>query len=277
MLSYRHGLHAGSVHDVFKHVVLCALLDAVTRKESPFLHLDTHAGAALHDLERGDSRNEHALGIARLHALRGQPMPAVVARYLDIVAHNNRGASLRYYPGSPLIARAFLRSSDRAVFVELDVTEFQVLKQRMSRRRNEQCVQGDGYATLRAELPPIQRRGLVLIDPGYERRDEPVLVVQAAEDALRRFGHGVVAIWYPIGGKADARLLVERLQALAPGNTLTVSFMRAQPPGDGRARGSGLCIFNPPFRVDEVLAETLPWLASALAPPEYVFALDGAH
>lgn len=272
MLSYRHALHAGSVHDVCKHVVLCALLEAVTRKETPFLYLDTHAGAGMHDLDAatGAGHAEHADGIARLWPRRGTPMPAIVARYLDIVAGCNRGGALRFYPGSSRIAGAFLRPQDRALCAELDAGVAQALGRNLKHLANADRVRGDGYALLRASLPAREHRALVLVDPAYERADEPQRVVDAVHDGLRRMGHGVFAVWYPIGGKADARRLVERLRALAPDRTLVAMLARAQPPGDGRARGSGLCIFNAPFRADAVVSGALSWLASALAPPAYV-------
>ena len=44
-LNYRHAFHAGNFADVLKHAVLARILVYLTRKESPFRFIDTHAGA----------------------------------------------------------------------------------------------------------------------------------------------------------------------------------------------------------------------------------------
>ena len=47
---------------------------------------------------------------------------------------------------------------------------------------------GDGFAGLKAILPPPTRRALVLIDPSYETRDDYVNVVKGLQEALKRLG-----------------------------------------------------------------------------------------
>ncbi len=169
MLSYRHGFHAGNHADVLKHVALVALLRILTRKDKPLLVLDTHAGAGMYSLEQGFAvkNAEFRNGIALLWGR--DDLPAPVADYLDQVRAVNSDGVLRHYPGSPRVALGMLRPQDRLRLFELHSTEVQVLAQQFARDgRRVSVTAGDGFAGLKAVLPPPSRRGLVLIDPSYE-------------------------------------------------------------------------------------------------------------
>jgi 23S rRNA (adenine2030-N6)-methyltransferase len=274
MLSYRHAFHAGNFADVVKHVALIALLRAITRKPAPCFCIDTHAGAGVYDLAAPPpgTRREFAGGIARLWRHEGACPPSV-ARYLELVRAANPPAALAapapsVYPGSPALVRACLRAQDRLVCCELHPTDFAALRASFAGDDRIELRRADGYATLAAVLPPRERRGLVLIDPAYERADEPDRVCAAFESGMRRFGHGVFAVWYPI-----TRLLplTQLFTGVARAGTRKVEVLRAElcvRPDDHPLglNGSGLLIANPPYRSDESIAEALEWLQPHLAP-----------
>src|SRR5262245_468868 len=181
MLSYRHAFHAGNFADVVKHVVLIAVLEAIGRKPAPYCCVDTHAGAGLYNLRAppATARREFEGGIARLWREDGDDhgRPPAVARYLELVRAANPREVLAdpapaMYPGSPALVRACLREHDRLVCCELHPADFAALGASVGDDARIELRHVDGYAALAAVLPPRERRGLVLIDPAYERADE---------------------------------------------------------------------------------------------------------
>ena len=204
MLSYRHGFHAGNHADVLKHVALVALLRDLTRKDKPLVVLDTHAGAGTYSLEQGFAvRNaEFRDGIAMLWERNDLPEP--VADYRDQVRFVNPDGVLRHYPGSPRIALGVLRPQDRLRLFELHGTEAKILAQQFAQdSRRVTVTAGDGFAGLKAVLPPPSRRGLVLIDPSYELASDYRAVVTALREGMQRFATGTFAVWYPLLQRRD--------------------------------------------------------------------------
>jgi 23S rRNA (adenine2030-N6)-methyltransferase len=276
VLSYRHAYHAGNAADVVKHVVLCALLGAITRKDTPFLYLETHGGAGGYELTeaRALRNREFASGIGALWDANPGDAPAPVAHYLALVRRFNGGGALLRYPGSPWLATQFLREGDRAVIAELHPADFPVLAGRFRGDRRIRVLQQDGYALLRSELPPAQRRALVFIDPAYERSDEPVKLRAALADGLDRFGHGVFAIWYPVGGKHDATGIAAGLARVVRGHRAKAFDLRWDgPSADRRGAGitrCGLTVVNPPYGADAALVESARDVAARLDPESLV-------
>src|SRR5882757_3938862 len=204
-MNYRHGYHAGNFADVLKHTALCELLRLLTAKDKKLFVLDSHAGAGGYDLGSGLARRtgEAEAGIARLIASPRAAMPPAVARYLAAVAAYDRkfgpaGGGVRRYPGSPRLVRAALRPGDRFIACELQPAEALALKREFAGDRAVEVRQADGYKTLKAQLPPPERRGLVLIDPPFEAADEFERLARAVRHGLRRFATGCYAVWYPI-------------------------------------------------------------------------------
>ncbi len=278
MLSYRHAFHAGNHADVLKHFVLTLLLEHLKKKPKSFTVVDTHAGAGLYALDAGHATKlaEYEDGIARVLA-RIPDAPAAVAAafapYLGCVAELNPDYSAenppRAYPGSPWIVFRLLRDEDRLRLFELHTTDVALLGENFRDARRQVIVgHDDGFAGLKAQLPPPSRRGLVLIDPSYELRGDYSKVVAAVEDALKRFSIGVYAIWYPQLARRDAQQLPERLKRIA-GKWLHVALSVRAPSTDGVGmRGSGMFIVNPPWTLAAVLRETLPWLCETLRQDE---------
>ncbi|MEO8136216.1 MAG: 23S rRNA (adenine(2030)-N(6))-methyltransferase RlmJ [Betaproteobacteria bacterium] len=266
MLSYRHGFHAGNHADVLKHTVLVQLLRHLTRKDAALSVIDTHAGAGGYSLEAGyATRNaEFADGIGRLWSRRELPTP--VRDYVQQVRAVNPDGVLRTYPGSPQIALQMLRPQDRLRCYELHTTESKALQEHFrAAGRRVVIVAGDGFAGLKAVLPPPSRRGLVLIDPSYELKEHYREVATAIGDALHRFATGTYALWYPLLRRREAENLPQELRRLAPGDWLDVSLAVMAPAADGFGmHGSGLFVFNPPWNLEASLREALPLLVEAL-------------
>lgn len=264
MLSYRHAFHAGNHADVFKHLVLSLLVHSLLRKEKAFFFLDTHAGAGRYPLksEMALKNREFEGGIDRLwHAPR---VPEAVSGYLDAVRTTNPGRELRWYPGSPRIARHFLRSQDRMVLCELHPREVLQIGREFEGDRQVRVEPGDGYQALKALLPPRERRGLVHIDPPYELKDERRRVLEAVTDAYRRWATGIYAIWYPIQDRATADNFMRQFKRQGIPKILCAELtVLAEAPF--RLNGSGLLIINPPWQLDEQLGQVLPWLWETLA------------
>ena len=268
-MRYRHACHAGNFADVMKHVALVAALARLTEKERPLFLLETHAGRGLYDLESRDGAAEAARGILKLAAapLPGTP-PACVARYLGIIGSFNAAADAkpRWYPGSPLIVTALMRSQDRAAFCELLPTEADLLRREFRSDARIGVHSRDGFEALGALLPPAEKRGLALIDPPYEEQEADLArVADALADAARRWPQGVLMAWYPIKqGVVAARLHRRLLEAEVP--KLLVAELCIHP-DDSRAglNGSGLVILNPPWQLAADLREALPFLHAALS------------
>jgi 23S rRNA (adenine2030-N6)-methyltransferase len=266
MLSYRHAFHAGNHADVLKHLILVQLIRHLGQKDKPFWVIDTHAGAGAYNLDAAHARKlaEHQGGIGRLWTR--PDLPAPVADYVDLVRRCNPGERLRKYPGSPLLALWTTRGQDRLRLFELHGSDARLLRKNFRDVGKRVIVEeSDGFAGLRALLPPPPRRAIALIDPSYEERQDYERVIHAVKDALSRVPGGIYAVWYPQLTRLEAHELPRRLKKLPAREWLhTVLRVRA-PSGDGFGmHGSGLVVFNPPWTLHDALAAALPFLVEAL-------------
>jgi 23S rRNA (adenine2030-N6)-methyltransferase len=267
MFSYRHGFHAGNHTDVLKHLVQVQLQTHMAAKEKPYQVVDTHAGAGAYALNSAFAAKhaEYENGIGRLWSR--SDLPAALAEYVAQVRAYNPDGVLRYYPGSPQLALQMMREQDRLRLFELHTTEIQVLQNHFADAGRRVMVQAaDGFAGLKSVLPPPSRRGLVLIDPSYEDKGDYGSAVAAMRDALERFATGTYAVWYPQIQRREARELPGKLQRLASGDWLNVSLKVLAPAADGFGiYGSGVFVFNPPWKLEASLRTAMPFLVKALA------------
>lgn len=256
MLSYRHGFHAGNPADVFKHTVLIALVRAMQAKDKGISFIDTHAGAARYDLtdEFALKNREFEHGIGRFWA--APPKLGPLLDYLARVRHHNPDGRLRFYPGSPLLLRELLRPQDRLVLCELHPAEQRALAGRFAGDARVAIHLGDGYRALEKFLPPATGRALVLIDPPFELKTELDDLSQALAAALKRFAHGVYAIWYPV--IEGRQTCPDRLpEALGLSGEKWLDLRIEFPPDQrlGRMHGCGMAVVNCPYRAREKLVE----------------------
>lgn len=266
-MNYRHAFHAGSFADVFKHAILALLLDALQRKDTPFCVLDVHAGIGRYDLQ-GDAALRTGESQAGVLRLVGRDLPPELASYWGAVqAVNPPGIErdgLRFYPGSPRIVRHLLRPQDRLLAVELHPEDAVALEQEFAHDRQVHARTMDAYTALRALLPPEERRGLVLLDPPFEVKDEFAHIQQGLADAWRRWPTGTYAIWYPIKALAPVRAFHRWIAAHAPGPTLAAELYVHPATTADRLNGCGLVIVRPPWKLDEQLRTLLPFLGHVL-------------
>ena len=264
MLSYRHAFHAGNFADVFKHVLLVQLIRALRRKDKPFCVFDTHAGAGCYDLNAPPAQKncEFAGGIGRLWTQTG--LSSELADYVARVRAFNPDGPLRVYPGSPRIARALLRPGDRLTLTELHPTEHAALQTEFAGDRQVAVHHQDGYAALRALLPPPERRGLVLVDPAYELKIEFDRLTEAVRVIHRRWANGIIALWYPILDRAPSLRWQRTLQTLAIPAMLCVELGLYPYDGPPGLHGCGMILINPPWQLDETLDRLLPELLQCL-------------
>ncbi len=265
MLSYRHGFHAGNHADVFKHLVLTLLVRSLLNKEKPFFYLDTHSGAGSYNLESAMARKnrEYETGITRLWGL--EDVPDDVKEYLNIVQTVNPDHELRWYPGSPRIVRHYLRPKDRMILCELHPNEADNLAAEFAGDRQVKVEHQDGYAGLKALLPPPERRGLVHIDPAFELQDERHRLLEALKEGYRRWPTGIFAIWYPLQDRYVADDFLRRLKRSGIPKILMTEFSILNSMDTLRLFGSGMVIINPPWQLDKQLQSLLAWLWQKLA------------
>lgn len=274
-MNYRHSFHAGNAADVLKHVVLLQLVRRLQNKPAPLCYVETHAGRGSYALGSGGAARtqEFQRGIARLWPLHGAAeLPPALAEYLQCVADLNPGGELSLYPGSPRLVRALLRPDDRMILCELHPAEHAALRAEFSvpgergARRDPQVAihQRDGYEALAALLPPTPRRGLVLIDPPYERPDEFTAALAGLELARHRWPQACAALWYPIKGPIAASLLHAAVLRSGLRDVLCAE-LRTRPDDPDVLTGSGLLLAGAPWQTDEALRALLPRLAAELA------------
>src|SRR6266446_9340448 len=189
-MNYRHAYHAGNFADVVKHAVLVRILVHLCGKPAAYRVIDTHAGAGLYDLAGPEAARslEWRAGIHRLLAMpTAEPARALLAPYLDVVAGLNGAGRLTTYPGSPALARAFLRPQDRLLACELEPHAASALMRNFARDRRVKVVAIDGWTALNAYVPPPERRGLVLVDPAFEDAGDFARLARGLEIAHRKW------------------------------------------------------------------------------------------
>jgi 23S rRNA (adenine2030-N6)-methyltransferase len=263
-VNYRHAFHAGSFADVFKHAVLCRILHYLREKPAAFRVIDTHAGAGLYDLTSSEAKRggEWHDGIARLMTAKlSDPVAALLAPYLEVIGALNERGRLKIYPGSPAIARAWLRPQDRLVACELEPSAATALAGHMRGDSRIKTLEIDGWTALSAYVPPSERRGLVLIDPPFEEDGDFHRLSHHMAGAYRKWATGIYALWYPIKGRAEPDALVKRLRRLAIPKILRAELIVSSLSDPTRLNGCGLILVNPPWTLEAELATLLPELA----------------
>ncbi|SIQ75055.1 23S rRNA (adenine(2030)-N(6))-methyltransferase RlmJ [Solilutibacter tolerans] len=267
-MNYRHGFHAGNHADVLKHVALLALCEALTTKPAPLFALDTHAGRGLYALDGEQAQRTHEAdgGVGRL--ARG--LDPAIDVYLDAIAACRAAHGDTAYPGSPWLLAHALREEDRIAVCELNPEEAEALKQNFARDRRVIAHARDGYAAMKALLPPKDgatrlNRGLVLIDPPYEAQlAEFDAVLHALNDAATRWPQGVYALWYPIKQARTLARFYRRATSVPAKSALRIELQVRPDDSPLRMNGSGLVIWNAPWQFDKALAPTLKSLARTL-------------
>jgi 23S rRNA (adenine2030-N6)-methyltransferase len=270
-MNYRHAFHAGGFADVIKHIVLVRILTYLHEKETPFRVIDSHAGAGLYDLSGEESQRsgEWLTGIARVMQARfSESTVPLVAPYLDIVRGFNPPRELKTYPGSPLIARKMLRPQDSLVACEVEPKARKQLISALRRDKQARIVDLDGWVGMPAFVPPKERRGVVLIDPPFEAKNEFERMAAGFSEAFAKWATGIYVLWYPVKSRRATDTLAQHVggtvAAAGPGKVLRLEFSIAPQAPDAGLTSAGLLIVNPPWTLMAELKAILPELEKPL-------------
>jgi 23S rRNA (adenine2030-N6)-methyltransferase len=271
-MNYRHAFHAGNFADVVKHAVLALLVERLKEKDTAFRVIDTHAGPGIYDLGRGaaERTGEWRDGIGRIwgHAL-APPLRDLLAPYLGAVTACNGKGPLNRYPGSPWIVRHLLRRQDRLTAVELNAEDARTLAATFADDVQVRTVALDGWLALGAFVPPKERRGLVLVDPPYEQRDDFVRLADGFLKAHRKWPTGQYALWYPIKDLAAIDGLRQALAASGVRRLVRAELTVRGRGAGGTFNGAGLILCNLPWKfagaLDALLHGLVPLLAQGAA------------
>ena len=266
-MNYRHSYHAGNFADVIKHAVLCRVLAYLRAKPAALRVIDTHAGAGVYDLTATEAgkTGEWRDGIGRLLSAQLDPdIRKLLAPYLDAVAACNPPKRLTMYPGSPALARSFLRRQDRLIACELESRAAAALARNLHGDARVKTIAIDGWTALSAYVPPKERRGVVLVDPPFEQPDEFAQLAQGLENAHRKWPTGIYLLWYPIKEASEVTTFTRRLARSGIAKILRVELVVAPGVDKAKLQGTGLIVVNPPWTLQSELSRLLPAVAVAL-------------
>jgi 23S rRNA (adenine2030-N6)-methyltransferase len=267
-MNYRHVYHAGNFADVVKHATIARIVEYLKRKEHAFRVIDTHAGAGRYDLssEEAQKTGEWQSGIGRLLGARLAPeVAALLAPYLEAVRAQNSEGAFSSYPGSPLIVRHLLRKQDRLSAIELHPQEARALKGLFDGDFQTRVLELDGWLALGAHLPPKEKRGLVLVDPPFEKEGEFDRLIEGLQRAHRRWPGGIYALWYPIKDRGAVNRFRADLADTGIAKILDIRFDIRAPSPQPHLDGTGMVVVNPPFTLEAEMRALLPVLHTLLS------------
>lgn len=285
LLSYRHAFHAGNFADVLKHAVLTNVLEYMTRKDKGYTYIDTHSGAGMYKLmeEYAQKTGEYKQGIAKL--IDNEDVPDALSEYIELIkscnkksesetANNSKSTVLEIYPGSPGVAKEFSRRQDSAHLFELHSTDINHLEQFCERWNKSHVKQSDGYEGLLSLVPPPSRRGIVLIDPPYELKEDYPKAVKTIISAYKKFATGTYILWYPVVKRDLVEQMKTNFTLSNVKNVLQVELCLQADTEEYGMTGTGLFIVNPPWLLTQQLEEILPYLKDKLGNNQTSYTLE---
>lgn len=267
MLSYRHGFHAGNHADVIKHLIYQYVLGYMSKKDKPFSVIDTHSGAGAYKLADAfaDKNKEYETGIAKLWQVT--QAPESVLNYVEAVKRFNSEHNfdkLSLYPGSPWFALDQLPLQGKAFFHELHPSDFDLLRQFVRTNRYRKAIHGDGYKESVGLFPPPSKRGVVIVDPPYELKQDYQDVVSYLSQMWKRFNSGVYLLWYPVVDRHRIDTLEQALIASGMRNIQLFELNVENDKDEKGMTGSGMVVINPPWTLQQEMAQVLPYLVEQL-------------
>ncbi|MBA6350247.1 MULTISPECIES: 23S rRNA (adenine(2030)-N(6))-methyltransferase RlmJ [unclassified Colwellia] len=277
MLSYRHAFHAGNFADVLKHSVLTLVLEYMVRKDKGFTYIDSHSGAGMYSLkdEYAQKTAEYKGGIAKIiAALTDENFPEALTPYVELIQRlNTENSELEIYPGSPGVAKQLMRRQDSTHLFELHPTDIQHLTEFCTRWKKSHVKQSDGYQGVLGLVPPPSRRGVVLIDPPYELKEDYAKAIKTIVKAYKKFNSGTYILWYPVVTRERIHAMEKDFTRSEVKNLLQVEFCLQADSDEYGMTGTGLFIVNPPWQLKKQLEEILPFMKATLGQAETSFTL----
>lgn len=270
-MNYRHAYHAGNFADVVKHAILARLVTYLQQKDKAFRIIDTHAGIGRYNLtglEAGKTGEWHS-GVGRLIANNpADDVAALLAPYRAVIDDLNPDGEMALYPGSPVLARALLRKQDRLTATELHPQDFETLSRQFKDDYQARIVHLDGWLALKSFVPVKEKRGLVFVDPPFERRDEFSVLADRFIAAHKRWTSGLYMLWYPVKDRAQIRRFHQALKDSGIRRIMAVELLVKALSGRDVFAGTGLILVNPPWTLPGELSILLPYLTKLLAQGE---------
>ncbi|MBM7072079.1 23S rRNA (adenine(2030)-N(6))-methyltransferase RlmJ [Shewanella sp. 202IG2-18] len=272
MLSYRHSFHAGNFADVLKHIVQIEILEHLRKKDKAFEYIDTHSGAGLYHLHSKNMQKlqEYTNGIAKLDA---EQFPEIKS-YFEAINSFNQTNELEFYPGSPAIAKYFLRPQDKGWLFELHPQDFEHLSNNINRNRKVKITKSDGLKGMLGLVPTASRRALILIDPSYEIKTEYQLVIKSVIKAYKKFSTATYAIWYPVVDRKNVDLMEKALEESGIKNIQRFELALAEDSSGHGMTSSGMFVINPPWTLQNKMADLLPKLSKSLTGQKHLYQCD---
>jgi 23S rRNA (adenine2030-N6)-methyltransferase len=257
MLSYQHIYHAGCLADVHKHAALALVLTKMVDKPKALSYIETHAGRGVYDITcvEAEKTGEAKSGIIKFLADNKLPLQHP---YLKTIAASKAAHGKNFYPGSAYIAKNILGENDQIVLMEMHPKEYAALKNNM-RGTNIHTHKRDGYAGALAISPPQPRRGIVFIDPSYEKKVEYEIMADYISKLNKKWPQAVILLWYPILNAGLHDSMCQKIKALSLPKfwQQEVSFNKTG--RIGVMQGSGLICINTPFGIDSELEDISGW------------------
>jgi len=173
---------------------------------------------------------------------------------------------LHYYPGSPRFVRSLLRPQDRMILTELHPEDVLILKDEFHKDSQVAVHHLDGYLGLKAFLPPKEGRGLVFIDPAFEKEDEFKRIAQQLQFATQRWSAGTFAVWYPIKDAVKVKNFYQFLKSSGIREILCCELHVPFSASTGLF-ACGMIVVRPPWQWKEQVEQTLPWMCKILSEP----------
>ncbi|MGA1083454.1 MAG: 23S rRNA (adenine(2030)-N(6))-methyltransferase RlmJ [Burkholderiaceae bacterium] len=267
MLAYRHAFHAGNHADVLKHAIALYCLDYLQQKPVGLTVVDTHAGAGRYSVDAKLVRDkaEYQTGVGRLWPMKDANMPGLIRDYMAQIRLVN-DEQLQCLPGSALMLAQQLRPIDSLRACEIHPTDHPILQETLAPfGRKVKALKSDGFVQLKAALPPISRRALVLMDPSFEIKTDYDKAIAALRDAVARFASGCYVIWLPMLQRFEVDRFVRQVMNMPVANKLHVAFRVRDPLKDGLGlMGSHVIVLNPPYGLEQACREAMPWLVKQL-------------
>lgn len=269
-MNYRHAYHAGNFADVLKHMIIVQCLKLMQQKEGGICVLDAFAGIGIYDLQDDEAIRspEFIDGINRLWTAKDDFAP-IIKDYLteqSIGTNDNQ----RFYLGSPFLAAQMLRPQDRLIVNELHPEDFISLRENMREfggkkaQKRIEVTNIDAWQIIKAKLPPIERRGLIIIDPPFENPNEFDRLIQAAQEGKKRFANGVYILWH--ANKNETQTNQYRAALKSGNDKLLWVQMQIKSADDTKGlRSAGLSIINAPYGLSAALKIALPQILPLLA------------
>lgn len=271
MLSYQHAYHAGNFADVLKHVVLLRTLKHLKLKAKPLCYIDTHAGSGHYRLNGNEAQKnkEFLNGIGSLW-LRDD-LPDILTDYVNLIKQFNHTKQLTHYPGSPLIASKLLGDNDRLFLYELHTAESRLLTDAVKKDKRIKIFRANGLQDSMGLLPPKEHRGLILIDPSYEIKNEYQVVVDAIKEMTKRFTTGCYCLWYPVVARKRNQYMERTLIASGIKNIQLFELGLRSDTDEFGMTACGMIVINPPWTLFTEMQQIVPWLVDTLAQPNQGF------